>query len=209
MSSLFEAYITNLGKYNEGRLVGETLKFPATTEEVQALLKRIGVDGVRYEEIFITSFDGDVLGLYDHLGEYESIDELNHLAHVLSDLDQSDIEKFEAVIDSGEYTGSVHDLINLTQNLDCYDFYPGIDSEEALGRVYIEEMEMLDVPDNVLPYFDFEAYRRQDCAYVVEMLEDEDFPLKQEYRDMKKLYLGLKAKYAKKTGKASFRSRFH
>ena len=39
MSSLFEAYITNLGKYNEGRLVGETLKFPATTEEVQALLK--------------------------------------------------------------------------------------------------------------------------------------------------------------------------
>ena len=160
ISSLFEAYITNLGKYNEGRLVGETLKFPATTEEVQALLKRIGVDGVRYEEIFITSFDGDVLGLYDHLGEYESIDELNHLAHVLSDLDQSDIEKFEALIDSGEYTGSVHDLINLAQNLDCYDFYPGIDSEEALGRVYIEEMEMLDVPDNVLPYFDFEAYGR-------------------------------------------------
>ena len=113
-----------------------------------------------YEEIFITSFDGDVLGLYDHLGEYESIDELNHLAHVLSDLDQSDIEKFEAVIDSGEYTGSVHDLINLAQNLDCYDFYPGIDSEEALGRAYIEEMEMLDVPDNVLPYFDFEAYGR-------------------------------------------------
>ena len=33
MSSLFEAYITNLGKYNEGRLVGETLKFPATTLE--------------------------------------------------------------------------------------------------------------------------------------------------------------------------------
>ena len=54
-----------------------------------------------------------------------------------------------------------------------------------------------------------EAYRRKECAYVVEMLEDDSFPLKQEYRDMKKLYLGLKAKYAKKTGKASFRSRFH
>lgn len=50
MASLFEAYITNLGKYNEGELVGETLKFPTTTEEVQALLKHIGVDGVRYEE---------------------------------------------------------------------------------------------------------------------------------------------------------------
>ena len=54
-----------------------------------------------------------------------------------------------------------------------------------------------------------EVYRRKECAYVVDMLEDDSFPLKQEYRDMKKLYLGLKAKYARKTGKASFRSRFH
>ena len=28
MASLFEAYITNLGKYNEGELVGETLEIP-------------------------------------------------------------------------------------------------------------------------------------------------------------------------------------
>ena len=46
--TVFEAYITNLGKYAEGQLVGETLRFPATTEEVQSLLKNIGVDGVRY-----------------------------------------------------------------------------------------------------------------------------------------------------------------
>ena len=26
--TLFEAYVTNLGKYNEGELVGEYLKFP-------------------------------------------------------------------------------------------------------------------------------------------------------------------------------------
>ena len=56
MDTPFEAYVTNLGKYNEGRLVGEFLKFPTTTEEVQALLKRIGIDGVRYEEIFITDY---------------------------------------------------------------------------------------------------------------------------------------------------------
>ena len=124
MASLFEAYITNLGKYNEGELVGETLKFPTTTEEVQGLLKRIGVDGVRYEEFFITSFDGDVLGLYDYLTEYENLDELNHLACLLSELDQGDLEKFEAVIDSGEHTSSVADLINLAQNLDCYEFIP-------------------------------------------------------------------------------------
>ena len=63
--TLFEAYVTNAGKYADyGVDAGEILKFPTTTEEVQSLLKRIGVDGVRYQEIFIVSFDGDVLGLY-------------------------------------------------------------------------------------------------------------------------------------------------
>ena len=59
--TVFEAYITNLGKYAKGQFVGETLKFPATTEEVQSLLKNIGVDGVRYEEFFIDLIDGNLL----------------------------------------------------------------------------------------------------------------------------------------------------
>lgn len=160
MPALFEAYVTNLWKYNEGELVGEYLKFPTTPEEVQALLKRIGVDGVRYEEIFITDFNGDVLGLYDHLGEYENLDELNHLAYLLSDLESYELEKFEAVIDSGEYTGSVKDLINLTQNLDCFDFEPGIKSDEELGRLYILDFGTVEIPEHLIDYIDYEAYGR-------------------------------------------------
>ena len=139
---------------------GATLKFPATTEELQSLLKRIGVDGVRYEEIFITSFDGDVLGLHEHLGEYEDLDELNHLAHLLSDLEQDELEKFEAVIDSGEYTGSVKDLINLTQNLDCFDFEPGIKSDEELGHLYVLDFGAVQVPESLIDYIDYEAFGR-------------------------------------------------
>ena len=101
--TVFEAYITNLGKYAEGQLVGETLKFPATTEEVQSLLKNIGVDGVLYEEFFITAFDGDVMGLYDYLTEYENLDELNHLAHLISELDSDEIETLEAVLNKGDH----------------------------------------------------------------------------------------------------------
>lgn len=157
MAALFEAYITNLGKYNEGEVVGETLKFPTTTEEVQALLKRIGVDGVRYEEFFITSFDGDVLGLYDYLTEYENLDELNHLACLLSELDQGELEKFEAVLHTGAHTSSVADIINLTQNLDCFELYPEIENEEDLGRYWAED---LPIPEELKDYFDYEAYGR-------------------------------------------------
>ncbi len=160
MSAYFEAYITNLGKYNEGALVGEYLKFPTTTEEVQALLKRIGIDGVRYEEIFITDYDGDMPELYANFGEYESIDELNYLAALLSEMDESDLEKFEAVLDTGEYSGSVKELINLTQNLDCFEFYSGITSEEELGRMYIQEFDAIQVPEHLIDYIDYEAYGR-------------------------------------------------
>ena len=160
MGSLFEAYITNAGKYAEGQLVGETLEFPTSAEAVQALLKRIGVDGVRYEEIFTTYFDGDVLGLYDHLNEYANLDELNHLACLLSELDRDELDTFEAVIDKGDHTASVADIINLVHNLDCYELYPSVSDDETLGRIYVEDMDALEVPENVLPYFDFEAYGR-------------------------------------------------
>ena len=165
MATLFEAYVTNVGKYSEGQLVGETLKFPTTAQEVEALLKRIGVDGVRYQEIFITSFDGDVLGLYDHLSEYENLDELNHLACLLSELTSSELETLEAVLDSGDHCSSVRDIINLTQNLDCYGFYPGVSDEETLGRIYVDDLEMLDVPDQVKPYFDYSGRKpKNECG---------------------------------------------
>ena len=100
---MLEAFITNLGRYNEGYLDGAYLKLPAEKEDVQALLKKIHVDGVRYEEIFITDYETDVPGLYDCLGEYESIDELNHLAHALQEVeDQHDMDKFAAAVELGE-----------------------------------------------------------------------------------------------------------
>lgn len=39
----FEAFVTNLGKYNEGELVGEWVKFPITEEELQEVFERIGI----------------------------------------------------------------------------------------------------------------------------------------------------------------------
>ena len=150
----------NQGKYNEDRLVGAPLKFPTTTEAVQNLLKQIGIDGIRYEEIFIASYDGPMPQLHKHLGEYESIDELNHLACLLSELDKDELAAFEAVMDSGEYTGSVKDLINLSQNLDSYNFYSDIHTEEELGRMYIQELEAVQVPEHLIDYIDYEAYGR-------------------------------------------------
>ena len=103
---MIELTIGNQGKYAEGVLAVDTLKLPATTEAVQAALSHIGVDGRRYEEIYIAQCETDVPGLASHIGEYESIDELNYLAALMEELgDAGELDKFEAAVALGEYTG--------------------------------------------------------------------------------------------------------
>lgn len=133
----FKAFITNLGKYNEGELVGEWVKFPITNDEMQEVFKRIGI-GRYYEEWFITDYECPDPGIYDTLGEYESLSELNYLAGQMLDLDENE-EFWQAVLDLGEYTDSVQDLINLTENMDCFDYLSGVTSDSDLGYYWIEE----------------------------------------------------------------------
>ena len=54
----------------------------------------------------------------------------------------------------------VKDLINLTQNLDLYRFYPDISDDEGLGRLYADELGTIDIPEHIQNYFDYEAYGR-------------------------------------------------
>ena len=161
----FAAFITNLGKYNEGALVGEWVKFPTTAEELKKAFERIGIGarddfGQTYGEWFITDYDCYVDGLYDLLGEYANLDELNYLASKLDDMSQDEYERFQAAMEIGDHTGSIQELINLTENLDCYDIYPDIHDHDDLGRYYIEELDAMQVPEHLRNYIDYEAYGR-------------------------------------------------
>ena len=161
----FAAFITNLGKYNEGALVGEWVKFPTMAEELKKAFERIGIGarddfGQTYEEWFITDYDCYVDGLYDLLGEYANLDELNYLASKLDDMSQDEYERFQAAMEIGDHTGSIQELINLTENLDCYDVYPDIHDHDDLGRYYIEELDAMQVPEHLRNYIDYEAYGR-------------------------------------------------
>ena len=116
--------------------------------------------GNPYEEWFITDYDCYVGGLYDKLGEYANLDELNYLAAKLDDMDRSEYNQFLAAMEMGDHTGSIQDIINLTENLDCYDVYPDIEDHDDLGRYYIDELEAMQVPDHLRNYIDYEAYGR-------------------------------------------------
>lgn len=165
----FEVFITNLGKYNEGNLVGEWVKFPTTEEELKKVFERIGIEpgapdgyGGHYEEWFITDYDCYVPGLMEaaRLGEYENLDELNFLASKIMELDDCELDRFEAAMEVADETGSVKDIINLIDNPEKYEVYPGIENDEDLGHYYIEELGSIHLTDEVRDYFDYEAYGR-------------------------------------------------
>lgn len=165
----FEVFITNLGKYNEGNLVGEWVKFPTTEEELKKVFERIGIEpgapdeyGGHYEEWFITDYDCYVPGHTEaaQLGEYENLNELNYLASKLMELDDCELDRLEAAMEVADETGSVKDIINLIDNPEKYEVYPGIENDEDLGRYYADEMVYIHLTDEVRDYFDYEAYGR-------------------------------------------------
>ena len=145
--------------------MGEWVKFPTTAEELKEVFKRIGIGqkddfGQPYEEWFITDYDCYVDGLYSKLGEYENLDELNYLASKLDEMSESEYAQFQAGMEMGDHCGSLQEIINLTENLDCYEIYPNIEDYDDLGRYYLEELEVSKVPAHLQNYIDYEAYGR-------------------------------------------------
>lgn len=163
----FAVYLTNLGKYNKGELIGEWVKFPTTPKEIVGVMRRIMIGetddfGCPYEEFFIADYDCYIPGLYEMAGEYESLDELNMLASELEKMSEGDFRKFSAVIEAGEAGSSVRDLINLAESLDYYSVYPEIKTDADLGRYYLEESGAYDLSamGRLADYIDAERFGR-------------------------------------------------
>lgn len=164
---MIDAWIGNLGKYNEGELVGEWVSFPTDSKTMEEVFEKIGINE-EYEEFFIADYDlADTPSLSSVLGEYPSLEELNYLALTLEKLEQDDLEKFEVCIDSGVASvSSVADAINLAENMDCYVLNSDIEDKYDLGYYYVHEIGGYDVESMgaLSNYIDYEAFGR-DIAY--------------------------------------------
>ena len=158
--TILSGYLSNLGKYTEGRPAGEWVSFPTTAEHLKEVFDRIGIDGKHYGELHITEYQSSIPGLAGKLTELESLDELNYLGELLKMQFDDDREKFAAAITYGDHTRDLQDIINLAQNLDCYWLYPSVKTEEDYGHYLIEELDELELPEEAKNYFMYEEYGR-------------------------------------------------
>lgn len=160
---MLKLYIANLGKYNEGELVGGWISLPFTSDEWEELMDRIKIchDNIKYcnsfgspyEEIAIHDYETDINGL--RIGEYDDIDELNELAETLENLDDYDREIVNAILGEG------YDIAEAIEIKDDCIVYSNCNSMTDVAYEYVEMTGLLyDVPEYLRNYFDFEAYGR-------------------------------------------------
>lgn len=170
---MLKLYIANLGKYNEGYLVGDWITLPYTQDELNYLFVKIGlgyydrlnggeyvhglhVGGCVYEEFAIHDVDTDISALYRSIGEYDNLDRLNEVAELLEGLDEHDQKKVESIME----WGTESNFIDAVENMDNYVLYEDINSEEDLGYYWLEESGCCEIPEHLRYYIDYEKFGR-------------------------------------------------
>ena len=140
-------YIANLGKYNEGYLVGAWFTFPIDEEDVK---EKIGLNE-QYEEYAIHDTDNFPIGI----GEYVSIEELNEMYEMIAELPDYIVECLDEFI---SHFGTLEEVV---ENKDDIYYYPDCETMTDVAYYYIDELQALgDIPPSLQNYIDYEAYGR-------------------------------------------------
>ena len=156
-----KGFITNLGKYNEGELVGKWITFPIDEDDLNEVFREIGMNyedeegeyiNVGYEEYFFTDWDNEIdLGL----GEYENIDKLNELAESLQAW-EDDEDIFKAACEIWNFD----EVVNNSPN--DYILYSDINNDYDLGYYHVVDSGGYDLRrlGTLANYIDYEAFGR-------------------------------------------------
>jgi antirestriction protein len=182
-------WVGNLGKYNEGELVGGWITLPVSTEELDKFLHdkvQIGTQdafGNIYEEYLI--FDTDEydntlirkLGL--DVGEHTGLYGLNDLAKICSTLSDYQLEALSGYLEI-DFTRNVYDVSNFALQVDDIslgqfdgDLPEHWSDEEKFAYTMANEDGLYAFLDKygIVDYFNFEAYGK-DTAQDVTFTEN-------------------------------------
>lgn len=163
MSEQFSILIDSRSRFETGEPGGVWLPMPTTTEQLHAAMESVGITADNPQDFFINGYSSTEDCPFDlplSVIQSASMDELNYFGKLLEMQSDGDKDKFAAAVTHGEYAGSMKDLINLAQNLDCYWLYPTVRSEEDYGYYLIDELDELELSEEAKKYFKYEEYGR-------------------------------------------------
>lgn len=176
-SSLMALEITPKQGLTEGNSP-EYLYLPTSEHQIERTLLRVGVTAL-YDARICLDFDelpekvAEALDL-DHLSG-DGLPALNRMCRVIQPLKEADMEKLSAVVLMTETSGA-DSICRLAENLDQFDFVPGVQTPEEYGRYMIQQSGHFEYDENLEGFYDYRSYGEQhirqeggqfnECGYV-------------------------------------------
>jgi hypothetical protein len=123
------ALIQPAAEIAEGGSAGIWHAFPTTPDLFHAALEVIGQGDARSKDFGVCKYRTPVPGLARRLPAFPDFNELNYLAVRIKEMLPRRKPLFTALMETGnEY--SIRDIINLTENLDCFDLQPAYNARQ-------------------------------------------------------------------------------
>lgn len=144
-------FVTNLGKYNEGELIGKWLSLPFTDDELKECFNEIGLDNKNYEEYFITDFESSLDHVWS-ISEYDNLNTINEIVLDLEMLRDYQIDIVKTALECG-FENNIKDAI---KNVDNYNLDYNINNYEDYGLYILEEC--YSIPDAIKNYIDYKSF---------------------------------------------------
>ena len=90
----------------------------------------------------------------------DDLSALNRMCRAIEPLKDADMEKLNAVVLTAE-PGDIMAVCQLAENLDQFDFFPGIHTPEEYGRYMIQQSGHFEYDENLEGFYDYRRYGEQ------------------------------------------------
>lgn len=135
---------------------GVWLKLPSSPAETEKVYEALGGFNSVYSEISIGNAASSVYSLPEYLHGMaiteQTMKELQFLARQIERMTEQDQTMLGAMIDM-EKPHSITEIVNLSCNLDKFEFYPDIETEEQLGEILIQR-DYCQIPEELSAILD-------------------------------------------------------
>lgn len=183
MQKVFKIFAQNLAYYNEGRIEGDWIELPQSTEVIDKYLKEVVKVDDEHEEYEIADIDDVGPFPYSSI-QWSDVRDINNLAIIFSTLNEFQKEAIQAyLVYQGEEHYAIDELINICLQVDDIEYYQyyfdGIEynkncsPELKLGYTMAEVNGLYEQLDRqgIVNFFDFEKYG-ESFGYDYELLEN-------------------------------------
>ena len=135
----------------------EWVQLPASQIKLERAMLRAGIPSCGEMQMLVSDsqFPDEVDCTLDF--EYESLFELNRLCHACSGFKEQDFKKLGAVCQMAKPECAAN-LLQLAENLDQFDFAPGVHTPEEYGRYMIQKSGHFEYDENLDEFYNYGDY---------------------------------------------------